>query len=89
MINGAMKNTPRNNYALSAKTRRSKVRKHKNTPKGGAKNEQAELMAEASPNNPIIVRKDGKIYISTGNIYFGPYSSEEEAETDLFSDENE
>lgn len=37
---------PRNRYALSAKTRKTKTRKHKNTPKGGAKNEQAELLEE-------------------------------------------
>jgi hypothetical protein len=41
-----MKKPPRNNYALSAKTRRSKVRKHKGALKGGSKNEQSEFLSE-------------------------------------------
>lgn len=37
---------PRNAHALSAMSRKSGYMKHRNAPRGGARNEQADILAE-------------------------------------------
>jgi hypothetical protein len=72
-----MKKTPRNNFALSAKSRRSKQKPHKGTPKGGSKNEQSELLSEQE--EPEYFLKQGEWYIQYGEACYGPFLSEKEA----------
>jgi hypothetical protein len=81
-----MKKAPRNNFALSAKSRRSKQKPHKGTPKGGSKNEQSELLSEQEETEcflkqgePEYFLKQGEWYIQYGEACYGPFLSEKEA----------
>jgi hypothetical protein len=64
-----MKKTPRTTFALSAKTRRTKIRKHKNTPKGGSKNIQVELLSELDGPRAHYMFKCNECYFVFNAIY--------------------